>query len=94
MGQYLYARDLRGETSTHVLLVLALVAVFVKNPVCAEGIPSVLNWELRIYYRVDIHCRPIIVSFEWTNSNSVSLAVRGLNQQYRVLAPVLGLIRQ
>ena len=36
MGQCLYARDPRGETSTCVVLVLALVAAFVENPVCAE----------------------------------------------------------
>ena len=32
----LYARDPRGLTSACVVLVLALVAVFVENPVCAE----------------------------------------------------------
>jgi len=36
MGQCLYARDPRGETSACVVLVLALVAVFVENPMCAE----------------------------------------------------------
>jgi hypothetical protein len=36
MGRCLYARDLRGETSACVVLVLALVAVFVENLVCAE----------------------------------------------------------
>ena len=36
MGRCLYARDPRGETSTCVVLVLALVAAFVENPVCAE----------------------------------------------------------
>jgi len=36
MGHCLYARDPRGETSAFVVLVLALVAAFVENPVCAE----------------------------------------------------------
>ena len=36
MGRRLYARDPRGEASACVVLVLALVAVFVENPVCAE----------------------------------------------------------
>ena len=36
MGRCLYARDPRGETSACVVLVLALVAAFVENPVCAE----------------------------------------------------------
>ena len=36
MGQCLYARDPRGENSACVVLVLALVAAFVENPVCAE----------------------------------------------------------
>ena len=36
MGRCLYARDPRGETSACVVLVLALVAMFVENPVCAE----------------------------------------------------------
>ena len=36
MGRCLYTRDPRGETSACVVLVLALVAVFVENPVCAE----------------------------------------------------------
>ena len=36
MGRCLYARDPRGEASACVVLVLALVAVFVENPVCAE----------------------------------------------------------
>ena len=36
MGRCLYARDPRGETPTCVVLVLALVAAFVENPVCAE----------------------------------------------------------
>ena len=36
MGRCLYARDHRGETSTYVVLVLALVAAFVENPVCVE----------------------------------------------------------
>ena len=36
MGRSLYARDPRGETSACVVLVLALVAAFVENPVCAE----------------------------------------------------------
>ena len=36
MGRCLYARDPRGEASTYVVLVLALLAVFVENPVCAE----------------------------------------------------------
>ena len=36
MGRRLYARDPRGETSTCVVLVLALVAAFVENPVCAD----------------------------------------------------------
>jgi len=36
MGRCLYARDPRGEASACVVLVLALVAAFVENPVCAE----------------------------------------------------------
>ena len=36
MGRCLYARDPRGDTSTCVVLVLALVAVFVENTVCIE----------------------------------------------------------
>ena len=36
MGRRLYARDARGGTSACVVLVLALVAVFVENPVCVE----------------------------------------------------------
>lgn len=36
MGRCLYARDPRGETSACVVLVLALVAAFEENPVCAE----------------------------------------------------------
>ena len=36
MGQCLYARDPRGETSACVVLVLALIVAFVENPVCAE----------------------------------------------------------
>ena len=36
MGRCLYARDPRGETSTCVVLVLALVAAFVENPMCVE----------------------------------------------------------
>ena len=36
MGRRLYARDPRGETSAYVVLVLALVAAFVENPVCTE----------------------------------------------------------
>ena len=36
MEQCLYARDPREETSACVVLVLALVAVFVENHVCAE----------------------------------------------------------
>ena len=36
MGRRLYARDPRGGTSACVVLVLALVAVFVENPVCVE----------------------------------------------------------
>ena len=36
MGRCLYARDPRGEASACVVLVLALVATFVENPVCAE----------------------------------------------------------
>ena len=36
MGRCLYARDPRGETSACVVLVLALVAMFVENPVCVE----------------------------------------------------------
>ena len=36
MGRRLYARDPRGEASACVVLVLALVAAFVENPVCAE----------------------------------------------------------
>ena len=36
MGRCLYTRDPRGETSACVVLVLALVATFVENPVCVE----------------------------------------------------------
>ena len=36
MGRRLYARDPRGETSACVVLVLALIAAFVENPVCVE----------------------------------------------------------
>ena len=36
MGRRLYARDPRGETSACVVLVLALVAVFVDNPIYAD----------------------------------------------------------
>ena len=36
MGRCLYARDPRGETSACVVLMLALVAVFIENPVCTE----------------------------------------------------------
>ena len=36
MGRRLYARDPRGEASTCVVLVLALVAAFVENPMCVE----------------------------------------------------------
>jgi hypothetical protein len=36
MGQCFYNRDPRGETSACVVLVLALVAVFVENPVYVE----------------------------------------------------------
>ena len=36
MGRCLYARDPRGETSTCVVFMLALVTAFVENPVCAE----------------------------------------------------------
>jgi hypothetical protein len=36
MGRYLYARDPIGETSTCVVLVLALVATFVENLICAK----------------------------------------------------------
>ena len=36
MGRCLYARDPRGETSACVVLVLALVATFVENPICAD----------------------------------------------------------
>ena len=36
MGQCLYARDPRGESFACVVLVLALIVVFVENPVCAE----------------------------------------------------------
>jgi hypothetical protein len=36
MGRSLYAGHPRGETSAYVVLVLALVAAFVENPVCAE----------------------------------------------------------
>ena len=36
MGRRLYARDARGGTSACVVLLLALVAVFVENPVCVE----------------------------------------------------------
>ena len=36
MGRHLYARDPRGGTSACVVLVLALVATFVENPVCVE----------------------------------------------------------
>ena len=36
MGRFLYARDPRGEISACVVLMLALVAAFVENLVCAE----------------------------------------------------------
>jgi hypothetical protein len=36
MGRCFYAKDPRGENSACVVLVLALVAAFVENPVCAE----------------------------------------------------------
>ena len=36
MGRCLYARDPRGEISAYVVLVLAQVAVFVENSVCAD----------------------------------------------------------
>ena len=36
IGRCLYARDPRGETSACVVLVLALIAAFVENPVYAE----------------------------------------------------------
>ena len=36
MGRCLYARDPRKETSACVVLMLALVAAFVENPMCAE----------------------------------------------------------
>jgi hypothetical protein len=36
MGRCLYARNLRGEISACVVLVLALVMAFVDNLVCAE----------------------------------------------------------
>ena len=36
MGRCLYARDHRGETSACVVLMLALVAAFIENPVCVE----------------------------------------------------------
>ena len=36
MGRCLYARDPRGEASACVVLMLALVAAFVENSVCAE----------------------------------------------------------
>ena len=36
MGRRHYARDPRGGTSACVVLMLALVAVFVENPVCVE----------------------------------------------------------
>ena len=36
MRRCLYARDLRGEISACVILVLALVAAFVENSMCAE----------------------------------------------------------
>ena len=36
MGRCLYARDPRGETSTCIVLMLALVATFVENPMYAE----------------------------------------------------------
>ena len=36
MGRRLYARDPRGGTSVCIVLVLALVVVFVENPVCVE----------------------------------------------------------
>ena len=36
MAGRLYARDARGGTSACVVLVLALVAVFVENPLCVE----------------------------------------------------------
>jgi len=36
MGRRLNARDPRGGTSACIVLVLALVVVFVENPVCVE----------------------------------------------------------
>ena len=36
MGRCLYARDPRGETSSYVVLVLALLAMFIENSVCVE----------------------------------------------------------
>ena len=36
MGRCLYTRDPRGETSACVVLVLALVATFIENPVYTE----------------------------------------------------------
>ena len=36
MGRCLCARDPRGEASACVVLVLALLATFVENPMCAE----------------------------------------------------------
>jgi hypothetical protein len=36
MGRYLYAKDPRGETFACVVLILALVATFVENLICAE----------------------------------------------------------
>ena len=36
MGRCLYARDPKGETSAFVVLVLALIAAFVENFVCAD----------------------------------------------------------
>jgi len=53
MGRYLYARDPIGETSTYVVLVLALVATFVENPVCAE----------KCSLRVELHGKTIEPEF-------------------------------
>ena len=43
MGRCLCARDPRGEASACVVLVLALIAAFVENPVCAEKCSSWLE---------------------------------------------------
>jgi hypothetical protein len=45
MGRCLYARDPREETSACVVLVLALVAAFVENPVYIE----------KCFLRVELH---------------------------------------